>query len=147
MVFNPFSDFEGVVIMMKANLDSSSSINFGILNSRLRLMFVLFLIAPAGCSGGPEVDQFTHLWTSQGSHVWSHLGVELLQIDSEVLSPPEFFISRELKPGEVVKLIGGIFIRYDGKTLSVDERIISEDNVLIEKDGRILSNAYIKTDR
>ena len=147
MVFNSFCDFKGVVIMMESNLDSSGNINFGNSNSRLRLIFVFFVIATAGCSGRPEVDQFTHFWTSQGSHVWSHLGVELIQIDSEVLHPPEFFISRELKPGEAVKLVGGVVIRYDGITLSVDERIISEDNVLIEKDGRILSNAYIKTDR
>lgn len=147
MVFNLFFDFEGVVIMVKTNLDSSGNINFGTSNSRLRLIFVLIVIATAGCSGRPEVEQFTHFWTAQGSHVWSHLGVELIQMDSEVLHPPEFFISRELKPGEAVKLVGGVVIRYDGKTLSVDERIISEDNVLIEKDGRILPNAYIKTDR
>ena len=133
--------------MVKTNLDPSDNISFGTSNSRLRLMFVLFVIATAGCSDRPEVEQFTHFWTPQGSHVWSHLGVELLQIDSEVLHPPEFFMSRELKPGDSVKLVGGVVIRFDGKTLTVDERIISEDNVLIEKDGRILPNTYIETDR
>ncbi|MCP4095978.1 MAG: hypothetical protein GY880_08375 [Planctomycetaceae bacterium] len=118
-------------------------------NSLLRgwyLVIALMLVLNAGCSQEPQADQFTHLWSSNGTHVWTHLGVELIQTKAEVFQPPEFFLNRELLPDEKVKLAGGVVIHSDGDSLFVDNRVVTETNVLIENDGRVIPNAYIKTD-
>ncbi len=116
-------------------------------NSPLRgwpLVIALILLINAGCSQEPQADQFTHLWSSNGTHVWTHLGVELIQAKTEVFQPPEFFLNRELLPDEKVKLVGGVVIHCDGDSLFIDNRVVTEANVLIENDGRVIPNAYIK---
>jgi hypothetical protein len=113
---------------------------------RCLLLIALVSVVNIGCSKAPEGDQFTHLWSPQGTHIWSHLGVELIQVDAKVITPPDFFLIRELQPDMKVKLVGEIVIRYDGESLFINDRVVSEENVLIEKDGRLISNAYIKTD-
>jgi|GEM_PF-2453909 hypothetical protein len=116
-------------------------------NSPLRgwhLVIPLILLLNAGCSQEPQADQFTHLWSSNGTHVWTHLGVELIQAKTEVFQPPEFFLNRELLPDEKVKLVGGVVIHCDGDSLLIDNRMVTETNVLIENDGRVIPNAYIK---
>lgn len=120
---------------------------FGKTNSPLRglyLVIALMLVLNAGCSQEPQADQFTHLWSSNGTHVWTHLGVELIQTKAEVFQPPEFFLNRELLPDEKVKLAGGVVIYSDGDSLFIDNRVVKETNVLIENDGRVIPNAYIK---
>ena len=79
----------------------------------------------------------------------SHLEPSRCRVNSggcKVITPPDFFLIRELQPDMKVKLVGGIVIRYDGESLFINDRVVSEENVLIEKDGRLISNAYIKTD-
>ena len=110
------------------------------------VIVVLISITQCGCSQAPQEDQFTHLWSSQGTHIWTHLGVELIQVDSRVLTPPEFFLNRELLPDEKVKLVGGVVVRYDGDSLFINERLVTDNNVLIENDGTLIPNAYIKVD-
>lgn len=111
------------------------------------VIFVLISMAQGGCSQAPKEKQFTHLWSSQGTHIWTHLGVKLIQIDSTVLTPPKFFLNRELLPGEKVKLVGGVVVRYDGASLFINERLVTDDTVLIENDGTLIPNAYIKVNR
>ena len=108
------------------------------------LVIALILLINVGCSQEPQADQFTHLWSSNGTHVWTHLGVELIQAKTEVFQPAEFFLNRELLPDEKVKLVGGVVIHSDGDSLFIDNRVVTETNVLIENDGRVIPNAYIK---
>lgn len=110
------------------------------------MIVVLISMAQCGCSQAPQADQFTHLWSSQGTHIWTHLGVELIQDDSKVLSQPEYFLNRELLPDEKVKLTSGVVVRYDGESIFINERLVTDDNVLIENDGTLIPNAYIKVD-
>ena len=125
-------------------LDKLNSANFSL---RRCLVIVVFIsITQCGCSQAPQEDQFTHLWSSQETHIWTHLGVELIQVDSRVFTPPEFFLNRELLPEEKVKLVGGVVVRYDGDSLFINERLVTDNNVLIENDGTLIPNAYIKVD-
>ena len=105
---------------------------------------VLVLFLSGGCSRSPANDQFTHLWSSNGTHVWTHLGVELVEAESKVFTPPEYFLNRELLSEEKVKLVGGVVVRCEGDSLFINDRKIDQKNVLIENDGRIIANAYIK---
>lgn len=125
-------------------LDKLNSAKFSL--GRWLVIVVLISITQSGCSQAPQEDQFTHLWSSQGTHIWTHLGVELIQVDSRVLTPPEFFLNRELLPDEKVKLVGGVVVRYDGDSLFINERLVTDNNVLIENDGTLIPNAYIKVD-
>lgn len=68
----------------------------------------------------------------------------MIQAKTEVFQPPEFFLNRELLPDEKVKLVGGVVIHCDGDSLLIDNRMVTETNVLIENDGRVIPNAYIK---
>lgn len=104
-------------------------------------------MAQCGCSEAPQEKKFTHLWSSQGTHIWTHLGVELTQVDSKVFTTPDFFLNRELLPEEKVKLVGGLVVRYDGDSLFINERLVTDDTVLIENDGSLIPNAYIKVNR
>lgn len=124
--------------------DKLNSANFSL--RRCLVIAVLISITHCGCSHAPPEDQFTHLWSSQGTHIWTHLGVELIQVDSRVFTPPEFFLNRELLPEEKVKLVGGVVVHYDGDSFFINERLVTDNNVLIENDGTLIPNAYIKVD-
>ena len=125
-------------------LGKLNSANFSL--RRCLAIVGLISITQCGCSQAPQEDQFTHLWSSQGTHIWTHLGVELIQVDSRVFTPPEFFLNRELLPEEKVKLVGGVVVRYDGDSFFINERLVTDNNVLIENDGTLIPNAYIKVD-
>lgn len=142
-----FTCLESAVFMLTNSFTFFDKLNSA--NFRLRRCLVivgLIAITQCGCSEAPQEDQFTHLWSSQGTHVWTHLGVEWIQVDSRVLTPPEFFLNRELLPEEKVKLVGGVVVRYDGDSLFINERLVTDNNVLIENDGTLIPNAYIKAD-
>ncbi len=125
-------------------LDKLNSAKFSL--GRWLVIVVLISITQSGCSQAPQEDQFTHLWSSQGTHIWTHLGGELIQVESRGLTPPEFFLNRELLPDEKVKLVGGVVVRYDGDSLFINERLVTDNNVLIENDGTLIPNAYIKVE-
>jgi hypothetical protein len=111
--------------------------------SVLGVMRTLLLIslAPilAGCArtSNNQSPEYTHVWIdSPQQHVWSH----------EPLTNGAF-IKRRLTVGDVVTLSGGVTISFDGSAMRIRDTVLPTNmlNCVVERDGSIHTNAFIRT--
>jgi hypothetical protein len=104
---------------------------------------ILLVMGLAGCAGSERVShrqpEHTHLWIdSPPQHIWSHEPVA-----------GQGFIQRRLAAGDAVTLSGGVTISFDGSALRVRDTVLPANmlNCVVERDGTIHTNAFIRTFR
>jgi hypothetical protein len=103
------------------------------------LLLISFALILAGCmrTSNHQSPEHTHLWIdSPQQHIWSHEPVT-----------DGGFLKRRLTPGDVVTLSGGVTISFDGTAIRIRDTLLPTNmlNCVIERDGLIHTNAFIRT--
>jgi hypothetical protein len=93
-----------------------------------------------------QVPAHTHLWIdSPPQNLWSYQPVTHLASDGDTNTPG--FLKRLLLPGDALKLGNDVTISFDGSVLRVRNTILPTNmpNCIVERDGSIHTNAFIRT--
>ena len=109
------------------------------------LLIYLAVALLVGCGSAERKSGHTHVWIGdQAQNVWSYELVEsIVSADGEETESVGF-LSAELKPGDEVTLSSGVVIKYDGSALKINGQKVVDSNVVVEMDGAIRRNAFIR---
>lgn len=108
------------------------------------LLAVLIVVSVNACS---EVAPLTHLWSNDFKrNIWTYLKLKEIVSGSKSKNIGDHF-SGEVVQGDVYILENNIAIKYDKEfTYINDQKIPSRMlNLVIDKDGKIIPNAFIRT--
>lgn len=110
-----------------------------------RLLLTLAVIsATAGCaSSSRTTPPHTHVW-ARDQNLWSYQRVAGLSLADGGVTRPDVHLSRQLRAGESVMLEDGTVVRFDGSTLLVDDHSVDSRNAVVDRDGTLRQNAFIR---
>jgi hypothetical protein len=108
------------------------------------LAAVALLAATAGCaSKSQETRPHTHVRAGD-QNLWSYQRVVQLSEAGGGVTRPDGHLSRELRAGESVTLEDGTVVRSDGSTLLVGDRPVNSRNSVVDPDGTLRPDAFIR---
>ena len=116
--------------------------------SEMKSLLVIVLLALCGCSHMQDLQPHSHLWTGDsGQSVWTYQQVRDWSTRMSGGAAQTGYVSHELGTADRVVLSNGTVITYDGKRLTVGDQMIPAEirNVVVDGDGTIRTNAFIKT--
>ena len=100
----------------------------------MRPLTLILALSLIGCASR-RVPDHTLLYTSDRKHnIWTYQPVE-----------GEGFVSRSLEPGQRVVLKSGAVVTSDGKGVTVNGKQVNALNAIVEPDGQVRENAFIRT--
>jgi hypothetical protein len=102
------------------------------------------VVALVGCDRAQPVH--THLWIdSPKQHVWTYQPVA--SVSSRAGETNGGFLKKRLLSGDAVTLSNGVTVSFDGSAIRIRDTALPTNmlNCVIDRDGSILTNAFIRT--
>ncbi|RYD68880.1 MAG: hypothetical protein EOP84_29545 [Verrucomicrobiaceae bacterium] len=120
--------------------------------STMRFLCLSWTLLVAGCMSDvahtqPKV-QHSRVWvTAPQRNLWSFQRVTTLKNADGRTSPINAHVTRQLQPGEGIVFENGTVVSYDGTVLRVANKPVNSLNAVIDRDGALHNEAFIRNFR